>query len=125
MKIDLRCCISYCTISNTFVLAYLGLIIIDFGTCFFIVYSKLGLDLVPRCGAEMVDPSTMSVVELYHVVSILYGLGLMRAPCPSLPFPKNLFVRKIFILNQTNWRKFHSKQKFSIYPPPPHNTNSD
>ncbi|XP_065212165.1 dedicator of cytokinesis protein 3 isoform X2 [Planococcus citri] len=28
---------------------------------------KLGLDLVPRCGAEMVDPSTMSVVELYHV----------------------------------------------------------
>ncbi|XKL62442.1 hypothetical protein PGB90_002275 [Kerria lacca] len=28
---------------------------------------KLGLDLVPRCGAEMIDPSTMSVVELYHV----------------------------------------------------------
>ncbi|XP_052125383.1 dedicator of cytokinesis protein 4 isoform X2 [Frankliniella occidentalis] len=28
---------------------------------------KLGLDLVPRCGAEMVDPANMSVVELYHV----------------------------------------------------------
>lgn len=28
---------------------------------------KLGLDLVPRCGAEMVDPSTMSIVELYQV----------------------------------------------------------
>lgn len=28
---------------------------------------KLGLDLVPRCGAEMVDPATMSAVELYKV----------------------------------------------------------
>ncbi|XP_053971096.1 dedicator of cytokinesis protein 3 isoform X2 [Hylaeus volcanicus] len=28
---------------------------------------KLGLDLVPRQGAHMVDPDTMSVVELYHV----------------------------------------------------------
>ncbi|XP_033610429.1 dedicator of cytokinesis protein 3 isoform X2 [Cryptotermes secundus] len=28
---------------------------------------KLGLDLVPRIGAHMVDPDTMSVVELYHV----------------------------------------------------------
>ncbi|KDR16623.1 Dedicator of cytokinesis protein 3, partial [Zootermopsis nevadensis] len=28
---------------------------------------KLGLDLVPRVGAHMVDPDTMSVVELYHV----------------------------------------------------------
>ncbi|XP_015379000.1 PREDICTED: dedicator of cytokinesis protein 3 [Diuraphis noxia] len=30
---------------------------------------KLGLDLVPRCGAEMVDPATMSAVELYKVAS--------------------------------------------------------
>ncbi|XP_012533282.2 dedicator of cytokinesis protein 3 isoform X1 [Monomorium pharaonis] len=28
---------------------------------------KLGLDLVPRQGAHMVEPDTMSVVELYHV----------------------------------------------------------
>ncbi|XP_054273723.1 dedicator of cytokinesis protein 3 isoform X2 [Macrosteles quadrilineatus] len=28
---------------------------------------KLGLDLVPRCGAEMVDPSSMSIVQLYQV----------------------------------------------------------
>ncbi|XP_066992689.2 dedicator of cytokinesis protein 3 [Anabrus simplex] len=28
---------------------------------------KLGLDLVPRMGAHMVDPDTMSVVELYQV----------------------------------------------------------
>ncbi|XP_014603723.1 PREDICTED: dedicator of cytokinesis protein 3 isoform X1 [Polistes canadensis] len=28
---------------------------------------KLGLDLVPRQGAHMVDPDTMSVVDLYHV----------------------------------------------------------
>ncbi|XP_039296231.1 LOW QUALITY PROTEIN: dedicator of cytokinesis protein 3 [Nilaparvata lugens] len=28
---------------------------------------SLGLDLVPRCGADMVDPSTMSIVDLYHV----------------------------------------------------------
>ncbi|XP_033308506.1 dedicator of cytokinesis spg isoform X2 [Bombus vancouverensis nearcticus] len=28
---------------------------------------KLGLDLVPRQGAHMVDPETMSIVELYHV----------------------------------------------------------
>ncbi|XP_066601007.1 dedicator of cytokinesis protein 3 isoform X2 [Prorops nasuta] len=28
---------------------------------------KLGLDLVPRQGAHMVDPDTMSLVELYHV----------------------------------------------------------
>uniref|UniRef100_A0A1B6BYQ6 Dedicator of cytokinesis protein 3 n=1 Tax=Clastoptera arizonana TaxID=38151 RepID=A0A1B6BYQ6_9HEMI len=28
---------------------------------------KLGLDLVPRCGAEMVDADSMSIVELYHV----------------------------------------------------------
>ncbi|XP_008557599.1 dedicator of cytokinesis protein 3 isoform X2 [Microplitis demolitor] len=28
---------------------------------------KLGLDLVPRQGAHMVDPDSMSVVELYHV----------------------------------------------------------
>jgi hypothetical protein len=27
---------------------------------------KLGLDLVPRQGAQMVDPDSMSVVELYH-----------------------------------------------------------
>lgn len=26
------------------------------------------MDLVPRQGAHMVDPDTMSVVELYHVV---------------------------------------------------------
>lgn len=35
-------------------------------------FRKLGLDLVPRCGAEMVDPATMSVVELYKVVSLFY-----------------------------------------------------
>ncbi|XP_023246842.1 dedicator of cytokinesis protein 3 [Copidosoma floridanum] len=28
---------------------------------------KLGLDLVPRQGAHMVDPDSMSVIELYHV----------------------------------------------------------
>ncbi|KAI5692106.1 hypothetical protein M8J75_006212, partial [Diaphorina citri] len=28
---------------------------------------RLGLDLVPRCGAEMVDPATMSCVQLYQV----------------------------------------------------------
>ncbi|XP_050533759.1 dedicator of cytokinesis protein 3 isoform X2 [Daktulosphaira vitifoliae] len=28
---------------------------------------KLGLDLVPRCSAEMVDPATMSAVELFKV----------------------------------------------------------
>ncbi|XP_046744108.1 dedicator of cytokinesis protein 3 isoform X1 [Diprion similis] len=28
---------------------------------------KLGLDLVPRQGSHMVDPDTMSVIELYHV----------------------------------------------------------
>lgn len=28
---------------------------------------KLGLDLVPRQGAHMVEPDSMSVVELYHV----------------------------------------------------------
>ncbi|KAJ8981635.1 hypothetical protein NQ317_000863 [Molorchus minor] len=28
---------------------------------------KLGLDLVPRLGAHMVEPDSMSVVELYHV----------------------------------------------------------
>lgn len=28
---------------------------------------KLGLDLVPRVGAHMVEPESMSVVELYHV----------------------------------------------------------
>jgi len=33
-------------------------------------FRKLELDLVPRCGAEMVDPATMSAVELYKVVSI-------------------------------------------------------
>lgn len=39
---------------------------------FFLLHSrKLGLDLVPRQGAHMVDPDTMSVVELYHVVSIM------------------------------------------------------
>lgn len=27
----------------------------------------MGLDLVPRQGAQMVDPDSMSVVELYHV----------------------------------------------------------
>jgi hypothetical protein len=32
-------------------------------------FRKLSLDLVPRVGAHMVDPDTMSVVELYHVVS--------------------------------------------------------
>ncbi|KAF2896229.1 hypothetical protein ILUMI_09945 [Ignelater luminosus] len=31
------------------------------------LHQKLGLDLVPRQGAEMVDPDTMSVVELYQV----------------------------------------------------------
>lgn len=31
-------------------------------------FRKLGLDLVPRQGAHMVEPDTMSVVELYHVV---------------------------------------------------------
>lgn len=30
-------------------------------------YRKLGLDLVPRQGAQMVDPESMSVVELFHV----------------------------------------------------------
>lgn len=30
-------------------------------------YRKLGLDLVPRQGAQMVDPDTMSVVELHQV----------------------------------------------------------
>lgn len=30
-------------------------------------FRKLGLDLVPRQGAQMVDPETMSLVELYHV----------------------------------------------------------
>lgn len=30
-------------------------------------YRKLGLDLVPRQGAQMVEPDSMSVVELYHV----------------------------------------------------------
>jgi len=33
-------------------------------------FRKLGLDLVPRCGAEMVDPATMSAVELYKVVCV-------------------------------------------------------
>ncbi|XP_014256869.1 dedicator of cytokinesis protein 3 isoform X2 [Cimex lectularius] len=28
---------------------------------------KLGLDLVPRCGSDMVDPSTVSVIELHQV----------------------------------------------------------
>ncbi|XP_075236477.1 dedicator of cytokinesis spg [Lycorma delicatula] len=28
---------------------------------------KLGLDLVPRCASEMVDPSSMSIVDLYQV----------------------------------------------------------
>jgi len=37
---------------------------------FFFFFRKLGLDLVPRCGAEMVDPATMSAVELYKVVSV-------------------------------------------------------
>lgn len=32
-----------------------------------ISYRKLGLDLVPRQGAQMVEPDSMSVVELYHV----------------------------------------------------------
>lgn len=32
-------------------------------------FRKLGLDLVPRQGSHMVDPDTMSVIELYHVVS--------------------------------------------------------
>lgn len=35
---------------------------------YFVCCRKLGLDLVPRQGAHMVDPDTMSVVELYHVV---------------------------------------------------------
>lgn len=30
-------------------------------------FRKLGLDLVPRQGAHMVEPDSMSVVELYHV----------------------------------------------------------
>lgn len=37
---------------------------------YFLFFRKLGLDLVPRCGAEMVDPATMSAVELYKVVCI-------------------------------------------------------
>lgn len=44
--------------------------------CFFLS-RKLGLDLVPRCGAEMVDPATMSAVELYKVVSI-FNLTIMQ-----------------------------------------------
>lgn len=35
---------------------------------FLLYFRKLGLDLVPRQGAHMVEPDTMSVVELYHVV---------------------------------------------------------
>lgn len=35
--------------------------------CFFSGFRKLGLDLVPRQGANMVEPDSMSVVELYHV----------------------------------------------------------
>jgi hypothetical protein len=38
-------------------------------TSYCFCFRKLGLDLVPRIGAHMVDPDTMSVVELYHVVS--------------------------------------------------------
>lgn len=34
---------------------------------FFNNFSKLGLDLVPRQGAEMVNPDSMSIIELYHV----------------------------------------------------------
>lgn len=39
--------------------------------CFglFSLYRKLGLDLVPRKDSEMVDPSRISIVELYEVVS--------------------------------------------------------
>lgn len=33
----------------------------------FVCCRKLGLDLVPRQGANMVEPDSMSVVELYHV----------------------------------------------------------
>ncbi|KAI5749746.1 hypothetical protein M8J76_009858 [Diaphorina citri] len=33
----------------------------------FYPFKRLGLDLVPRCGAEMVDPATMSCVQLYQV----------------------------------------------------------
>lgn len=36
-----------------------------------ICFRKLGLDLVPRQGAHMVDPDTMSVVDLYHVVGLI------------------------------------------------------
>ncbi|KAJ9596328.1 hypothetical protein L9F63_012661, partial [Diploptera punctata] len=38
-----------------------------FSRTYFFIVPKLGLDLVPRVGAHMVDPDTMSVVELYHV----------------------------------------------------------
>lgn len=31
-----------------------------------VCFRKLGLDLVPRQGAQMIDPDSMSVVELYH-----------------------------------------------------------
>ncbi|KAI5712428.1 hypothetical protein M8J75_008277 [Diaphorina citri] len=34
---------------------------------FILLSKRLGLDLVPRCGAEMVDPATMSCVQLYQV----------------------------------------------------------
>jgi hypothetical protein len=34
-------------------------------------FRKLGLDLVPRQGAHMVDPESMSVIELYHVVILI------------------------------------------------------
>lgn len=33
----------------------------------FLYYRKLGLELVPRRGAEAVDPEDMSLVELYRV----------------------------------------------------------
>jgi hypothetical protein len=42
---------------------------------------KLGLDLVPRIGAHMVDPDTMSVVELYHVVSWRMRLKMHPRGC--------------------------------------------
>lgn len=64
-----------CLYYNTFPLALLFsylylrcLYIIITNTCDVFFFRKLGLDLVPRCGAEMVDPATMSAVELYKIV---------------------------------------------------------
>ena len=36
----------------------------------FVVCSKLGLDLVPRLDGEIVDADSLSVVDLYKVVSV-------------------------------------------------------